>query len=28
MDECLCRLMELMKKFNCETDEPAKNVSV
>jgi hypothetical protein len=20
--------MELMKKFNCETDEPAKNVSV
>ena len=22
MDECLCRLMELMKKFNCETDEP------
>ena len=28
MDECLCRLMELMKKFNCETDEPVKNVSV
>ena len=28
MDECLCRLMVLMKKFNCETDEPAKNVSV
>ena len=26
--ECLCRLMELMKKFNCETDESAKNVSV
>lgn len=24
MDECLCRLMELMKKFNCETDEPAE----
>ena len=24
MDECLCRLMDLMKKFNCETDEPAK----
>ena len=28
MDECLCRLMELMKKFNYETDESAKNVSV
>ncbi|MEE0131884.1 MarR family winged helix-turn-helix transcriptional regulator [Clostridium sp.] len=28
MDECLCRLMELMEKFNCETDESVKNVSV
>ena len=28
MDECLCRLMELMKTFNCETDEPVKNASV
>ena len=28
MDECLCRLMKLMKKFNCEADEPVKNVSV
>lgn len=28
MDECLCRLMELMEKFNCETDENIQDASV
>lgn len=28
MDECLCRLMELMEKFNCETDETIQDASV
>lgn len=28
MDECLCRLMKLMEKFNCEVEESTQNVSV
>ena len=28
MDECLCRLMKLMEKFNCEAEKKTQNMSV